>query len=297
MQIWNVYPKSGSSFKNEREHFFREELCSLMMNWKDSTKYVFQTGDHNCTHRALDSLHNPGQHLQPALLKHMKIHGLSDDFLKVHGDIVMYSRITNTSSTRIDYILSNSNACFYFQYIDMLAGLDHKVAIGMYDISLDSSKEYIPKHKFFSGWVISKGLEHDEIFLNQAKCIVETVSRELNMPGTNKDPSFYWLKLKTALIKLAKDREKELNKEESFQLELLNGYYELIMDDIKNGQNCFQELENIKQQLDAVYQNRSNRKVEKMRCLEIENQMYDLHKLQNQKKFENQGRILSLKTK
>ena len=52
------------------------------------------------------------------------------------------------------------------------------------------------------------------------------------MPGTNRDPSFYWLKLKSALIKLAKDREKELNKEKSFQLELLNGYNELIMDDI-----------------------------------------------------------------
>ena len=172
IQIWNVYPKSGSSFKNEREKFFREELCSLMMNWKDSTKYVFQTGDHNCIHRASDSLNNSGQHLQPALVKHMKIHNLSDDFLNVHGDIIMYSRITNTSSTRIDYILSNSNACFYFQYIDMLAGLDHKVAMAKYDISMELTKEYIPKHKYFSGWVISKRLEHDEIFLNQAKFIV-----------------------------------------------------------------------------------------------------------------------------
>ena len=31
IQLWNVYPKSGSSFENEREKFFREELCSLMM--------------------------------------------------------------------------------------------------------------------------------------------------------------------------------------------------------------------------------------------------------------------------
>ena len=115
VQIWNVYPKSGSAFKNERETFFREELCALMMNWKDATKYIFQTGDHNCTHRASDSLHNRVQHLQPALIKHMKIHGLSDDFLNVHGDIIMYSRITNVSRTRIDYILRNSKACYYFQ--------------------------------------------------------------------------------------------------------------------------------------------------------------------------------------
>ena len=27
MQIWNVYPKSGSAFRKEREEFFRETLC------------------------------------------------------------------------------------------------------------------------------------------------------------------------------------------------------------------------------------------------------------------------------
>ena len=146
LQVWNVYPKSGSEFKNEREKFFTEELCSLMMNWKDSTKYVFQTGDHNGTHRASYSLHNQGQHLQPALIKHMKMNGLSDDFLNLHGDIIMHSRIINVSSTRIDYILSNSKAWYYFQYTDMLVGLDHTVALAKYDIQKESSKEYIPKN-------------------------------------------------------------------------------------------------------------------------------------------------------
>ena len=295
VQIWNVYPKSGSAFKNERETFFREELCALMMNWKDATKYVFQTGDHNCTHRASDSLHNRVQHLQPALIKHMKIHGLSDDFLNVHGDIIMYSRITNVSRTRIDYILSNSKACYYFQYIDMLAGLDHKVAIGKYDIQMESSKEYVPKNRFFPGWVISKRLEHDKIFSNQAKFIFETVLSELNMSASNRDPSFYWLKSKCAVIQLAKDREKELLAEENFQLELLQGYYQSILEDIANGRNCYQELENIKLQLDSVYQARSTRKVERMRCLEIDNHLYDLHKLQNQRKYENQTKLRTIK--
>ena len=88
-----------------------------MMNWKDSTKYIFQTGDHNGTHRASDSLHNQGQHLQPALIKHMKINGLSDDFLNVHGDIIMFSRITNVSSTIIDYILEWSYLAELFRQI------------------------------------------------------------------------------------------------------------------------------------------------------------------------------------
>ena len=77
LQIWNVYPKSGSAFKKDREIFFRETLCNLYMNWKDSTQYILQAGDHNCIHRALDSLNNSMQHLQPGLVKHLQIQGLS----------------------------------------------------------------------------------------------------------------------------------------------------------------------------------------------------------------------------
>ena len=104
IQFWNVYPKSGSAHKKERETFFRETLCNLFMNWKDSSKFIFQSGDHNCTHREEDSLNNQQQHKQPGLIKHMQINGLSDDFIQVHGnEQIMYSRIT---STRIDYIMS-----------------------------------------------------------------------------------------------------------------------------------------------------------------------------------------------
>ena len=174
-QIWNVYPKSGTAFKQARELFFREELCVLMVNWKDHTRYIFQSGDHNCTHRLSDSLNNGNQHLQPGLVKHMQIHGLSDDFVNVHGDVQMFSRITASSSTRIDFILSNSNACIYFQYVDMNAGLDHKVVLARYEISISLSREFIPQDRLFQGWVIHKMLENDEDFLNQAKYIFEKV--------------------------------------------------------------------------------------------------------------------------
>ena len=64
--------------------------------------------------------------VQPGLIKHIQIQGLHDDFLKVHGqNAVMYSRVTPISKTRIDYILSNTSKCSYFQYIDMNLGLDH----------------------------------------------------------------------------------------------------------------------------------------------------------------------------
>ena len=69
-----------------------------MMNWKDQSEYIVESGDHNCTHRLVDSLHNSAQHLQPGLIQHMQIHGLKDDFIYVHGDeTVMYSRITMTA--------------------------------------------------------------------------------------------------------------------------------------------------------------------------------------------------------
>ena len=65
IQFWNVYPKSGTANEKERELFFRETLCNLFMNWKDSSEFIFQSGDHNCTHREEDSLNNRQQHMQP----------------------------------------------------------------------------------------------------------------------------------------------------------------------------------------------------------------------------------------
>ena len=57
--------------------------------------------------------------------------------------------------------LSNTSSCTYFQYIDMMLGLDHRAILARYDISIDIRKELIPQNKYFSGWVISKNLEFD----------------------------------------------------------------------------------------------------------------------------------------
>ena len=45
IQIWNEYIKSGYGFKKERELFVKEQFCEFMVQWKDSTKYIFQLGD------------------------------------------------------------------------------------------------------------------------------------------------------------------------------------------------------------------------------------------------------------
>ena len=210
IQIWNVYPKSGSAFRKEREIFFREELTELFVQWKDNTKYIFQIGDHNCTHRMEDSLYNGAQHLQKALISHLQVQGLSDDFLNVHGNnAIMFSRRTENSETRIDYIFSNSKACIYFQYLSV-TGLDHSAALAMYEIDVNVVKEQKPKNRFYRGWVISKCLENDEEFLEQAEFIINHIHDEAI--GADKDPSFYWLKLKTALTNLAISREKRYKK-------------------------------------------------------------------------------------
>ena len=136
-QIWNIYPPSGSEFRKAREIFFNDTLCNLLINWKDQTKYIFQVGDHNCIYRNEDTKNNPGQHLQPALVKYLKINGLNDDFTAVHGKAtVAYSRVTAVSATRIDYIFSNSNLCQQFEYLDVYLSdgkkFDHRAAIASY---------------------------------------------------------------------------------------------------------------------------------------------------------------------
>ena len=294
IQFWNIYPKSGSAHKKERELFFRETLCNLFVNWKDSTEFVFQSGDHNCTHREEDSLNNRQQHIQPGLIKHMQIHGLADDFIKVHGkDQIMYSRITQQSSTRIDYVMSNTNKCYYFQYLDMGMGLDHKAMYAKYDIDIVVKKEFIPRDRFYSGWVISKQLEKDELFLESCKFVFEQMKREDEKE--NRDPSFNWLKTKTAIINIAKEREKQIRYEEKKKMEVLWGFYCSILSDMQRGVDCRAEFENVVQNMNEYYEARSKKMIDKIRGQEIDDQVYDIHKLQNQRKYEGQKKITDLK--
>ena len=227
----------------------------------------------------------------------MKIHGLKDDFLEVHGsDAIMYSRITPTSKTRIDYIFSNSSSCSYFQYIDMSLGLDHSAMIARYDVAISIRKECIPRDRFFSGWVISRSLEMDDLFLENSRLIFKLVKEELlKNSDVTLDPSFYWLKAKTAIISLAKKREKDLFISENEKIEVLKGFYFSALNDMKNGIDCLKEIDSIKIELDKIYQERSKRKVDKMRGIQINDHSFDIHKLQNQRKYENQRKINEIK--
>ena len=110
----------------------------------------------------------------------------------------------------------------------------------------------------------------------------ENVTDEFQRNNDNDlDPSFFWLKAKTAIIDLAKKREKEWIKIENEKIEVLKGFYLSAMNDIKDGIDSFKEVNSIKLEMDKIYQERSKRKLDKRRAKEIDDQVYDIHKLQN----------------
>ena len=295
VQIWNIYPISGTAYKKQREAFFREDLNNMMMNWKDHTKFFFQSGDHNCIYRKVDSLYNPAQHLQPGLISHLRIHGLQDGFTQVHGEqTIEYSRVTNRSATRIDYLFSNTKSCETFEYKNAGLGFDHKVIVAKYAIEIDCIKQFVPKKHFFQTWVIPNFLEEDEFFKKEAKIIFDAVWREFS-ESDQKDVSLFWATSKEWTIKLAKNREKQINSEEQNKLNALRIYYAGYLDLIQKGCDYKAELYEVKKDISEIQNNRSKKLVDKMRFREIDDHVYDIHKLQKERKYENQKTISELK--
>ena len=180
VQFWNIYPKSGNENKKWREKYFREDLPDMMTAWKDHKRWINQGGDFNCTHRLVDSLNNQNQHLQKGLQKHMKVWLLKDDYVRLHGEQLCYSRITNRSKTRIDMILSNMDQLSTFEYWEPgLPSYDHQFGIAEYETDIEVVREVIPKEMKYNGWAFPKELEEDEEFLNLAKDICGVIYMEI----------------------------------------------------------------------------------------------------------------------
>lgn len=124
-QHWNVYPKSGTNNKLWREKFFRETLFDYLSIWASKSKYCMVAGDFNSTNRLIDSANNQNVHYQPGLVFLMEEFNLKDDFVNLSGGRVEYSRISHNSSTRIDFVVSNTgNLCLSLEY-KSIHGLDH----------------------------------------------------------------------------------------------------------------------------------------------------------------------------
>ena len=297
-QFWNIYPKSGTENKKWRENYFREELPNMMTAWKDHTRWINLGGDFNCTHRLIDSLNNQGQHLQKGLQKHMKIFGLEDDYVRLNGDQVCYSRITNRSRTRIDMILSNMGSLLSFEYWDPgLPSYDHKFGIAEYEIDVEVIKEDIPKHRKYNGWAFPKELEGDLMFLSKAEDICGVINAEVEKEKEDDldvDYTEKWVFIKNELIFAAKRRSSELRKLENGRKDMLRMFLNLSMKKIEAGVDDFENFKKIRTELRKIEQKRTERIIEKNKSVEIEDHIYDINKLEKQKKYENSKKIMKL---
>ena len=289
VKIFNVYPKSGAQSRNQRDLFFNEDLPSLIQFWNEERECkTFFAGDFNCIHRREDSLNNPDAHLQPALIKFMKIYKLTDDFLTLKGQVNgVFSRVTNRSATRIDMILSSaSKDCTSFSYFDFPL-LDHKVVFAEYSTGVDLVKMNIPRERFFSGWVISRDLEKDSVFKETVKVVCDQFKLEKDRSQGIYDPSFIWWKLKQVIIDLAKERSKVLRRERKYEYLRILDFYQLAKEDIANGKKCQIELKKIINDLNKFYRDVNEKRIRNAQFLEIKDNVYDINKVQKAKKFEN----------
>ena len=281
LQVWNVYAPSGSGNKKARETLFRESLPNLMSIWKDSTQHFIQAGDHNCTQRYADSENIVWQrhHVQPGLIAQMECFSLRDELFNTRGNDVqgIYSRITNISKTRIDFIMSNTKLCTDFQYLDTdFLGLDHKAALATYNIKFEKEiKERVPKHVFFPGWVISKQLENDESFLNDMKEVFDELLENAN---EDEDWTYLWLVGKYQMIELAKQRERQLEKQRLEKKRTLQVFLRTYMRSIANGHDRWEEFYKTRDALVKISAKESEEAVDHLKFDQIKDHLYDVQK-------------------
>ena len=155
----------------------------------------------------------------------MKVWRLDDDYVRLNGNTVTYSRITNRSKTRIDMIHSNMNQVQTFDYWDPgLPSYDHKFGIAEYGMDIEVTKENIPRERRYHGWAFPRELEGDEEFLNTAKDICGVIYSEIEKEkeeDRNIDYTEKWVFVKQELMASAKRRTKELRKLENGRKDML----------------------------------------------------------------------------
>ena len=220
---------------------------------------------------------------------------MKDELLNTKGNNVqgIYSRVTNVSKTRIDFILSNTNLCTQFEYLDTdYLGLDHKAALATYNIKLGKeNKEKIPKHSYFSGWVISKQLEFDDVFL---KCTKEIFDDLMEDAENVKDWTYLWIVGKYQMIAMAKERERCIRKERLERKRTLQVFLRTLLRSIANGNDRWKEFNDTKDALIKISDKESEDAVDLLKFEHIKDHLYDVQKLKAQKRYENKGKINNL---
>ena len=85
--------------------------------------------------------------------------------------------------------------------------------------------------------------------------------------------------------RLAKIRDNQIKKMENSRQNFLRILYQNECKNNSGRQEVEEEISNIKKEMHQIYFERSKKLVDKIRGLEIEDHVYDIHKLQNQRKF------------
>ena len=247
-----------------------------MKVWNSCSKSdIIVIGDYNCLHREKDAINNP--QVQPGLIKFMKDFKLKDDYVQVHGiNANDFSRVTKTSRTRIDTGISNSR-CITFEYVPYL-GLDHKMIKCEYLIPVKRKRDKIPNEKFISGWVINRDLLKDEIFIDVIKEVLSNINN-------NKPPDQIWFDFKKILIQWAKQRSRYLKKEQNMYYQRILDHLNLVMEDMKIGYDCKDELCDVIKVLNEFYSMKVNLAIERDMYSEIIDNNEEIIKQENKSKY------------
>ena len=287
-QHWNVYPKSGTNNKVWRETFFRETLFDYLSLWSNRTKYTLIAGDHNCTNRLIDSANNQNIHYQPGLVYLMDEFKLQDDFVSLHGGRVEFSRISHNSSTRIDFVLSNTkDLCLSMEYKNV-QGLDHKVIYAEYSLIADRGGSEVPKERRFDNFIFPKILEKDVSFLGGAMEIINLVAAEKQ---NFDDITHAWSSLKDALKIWAKSRTRSIKSLRRCQLKILIQEYHIIIENFNRGLITFDSIKEWRKRMDQFYKEEIASKENENKIKVLRDHHYDIQKDQRKFKYSDSNQI------
>ena len=108
--------------------------------------------------------------------------------------------------------------------------------------------------------------------------------------------SLVWQGVKDAIMSWGRAIEREIRYEQNRRLNTLEVQY-LMAINMLDGEESKEYMQQIKKELNGIYKERSMMKVKRMRKLEIENQVYDIQKLQREKRYESDKKIREIKIK
>ena len=291
LQFWNVYPRSGTNNKTVREKFLRETLLDHLSLWCGRTRYSLIGGDFNCTNRLIDSVNHQQVHYSPGLVYLMSELNLKDDFVRLHGNIVEYSRVSGRSSTRIDFIISNTGeACQNFEY-KTLQGFDHKAIYAEYSLSVRTVGSEVPFERRFDKFVFSKVLETDQKFLDGAKELINSVF-------TNKhcysDITEAWKTLKDCLKSWAKSRTRSIRSLHNAEKKVLMNQYHIVMTSFEDGEVSQEAVREWRRRFEEFLNKDLEKMADENRIRVLKDHHYDIQKDQKRFKFGGESRIEKL---